>query len=122
VNSARRTLLVLDFLVALGPFTVDLYIPAFPLVQADFGTSATAVQFTLTATTIGFALGQLAIGPWSDSIGRRRPLLVAVSVGGQFRTVPASRFGAEGQYVPGSGRPIRVVETVDVRFLIEENS
>ncbi|ABW09902.1 drug resistance transporter, Bcr/CflA subfamily [Parafrankia sp. EAN1pec] len=80
MNSARRTLLVLGFLVALGPFTVDFYIPAFPLVQADFGTSAAAVQLTLTATTIGFALGQLAIGPWSDSIGRRRPLLVATAL------------------------------------------
>ncbi|XVV10124.1 multidrug effflux MFS transporter [Actinoplanes sp. CA-131856] len=80
MNSSRRTLLVLGFLVALGPFTVDLYIPAFPLVQDDFGTSAAAVQFTLTATTIGFALGQLVIGPWSDGVGRRKPLLVATAL------------------------------------------
>ncbi|WP_328472368.1 nucleoside hydrolase [Actinoplanes sp. NBC_00393] len=40
--------------------------------------------------------------------------------GGQFRTVPAPRFGAEGHYLPGSGNPVRVVETVDVRFLIED--
>jgi purine nucleosidase len=40
--------------------------------------------------------------------------------GGQFRIVPAPRFGQEGHYLPGSGHPIRVVEAVDVRFLIED--
>jgi purine nucleosidase len=40
--------------------------------------------------------------------------------GGTFRTVPAPRFGREGHYLPGSGHPIRVVETIDVRFLIED--
>jgi purine nucleosidase len=40
--------------------------------------------------------------------------------GGTFRTVPAPRFGREGHYLPGSGHPIRVVESVDVRFLIED--
>jgi purine nucleosidase len=40
--------------------------------------------------------------------------------GGTFRTIPAPRFGAEGHYVPGSGHPIRVCESVDVRFLLED--
>ncbi|XVU27757.1 nucleoside hydrolase [Actinoplanes sp. CA-054009] len=40
--------------------------------------------------------------------------------GGQFRTVPAPRFGREGHYLPGTGNPLRVVETVDVRFLLED--
>ena len=40
--------------------------------------------------------------------------------GGVFRTVPAPRFGAEGRYVPGSGHPIQVCESVDVRFLLED--
>jgi purine nucleosidase len=40
--------------------------------------------------------------------------------GGTFRTVPAPRFGREGHYLPGSGHPIRVVESVDVRFLLED--
>lgn len=40
--------------------------------------------------------------------------------GGNFRVVPAPRFGREGHYLPGSGHPIRVVESVDVRFLIED--
>jgi purine nucleosidase len=40
--------------------------------------------------------------------------------GGNFRIVPAPRFGQEGHYLPGSGHPIRVVEAVDVRFLLED--
>src|SRR5690348_11193403 len=40
--------------------------------------------------------------------------------GGTFRTVPAPRFGQEGHYLPGSGHPVRVVESVDVRFLLED--
>jgi purine nucleosidase len=40
--------------------------------------------------------------------------------GGQFRIIPAPRFGAEGHYLPGSGHPIRLVESVDVRFLLED--
>jgi DHA1 family bicyclomycin/chloramphenicol resistance-like MFS transporter len=67
-------------LVALGPFTVDLYLPAFPSVARDFSASDAAVQLTLTATTIGFAIGQLLVGPWSDRVGRRTPLLIATAV------------------------------------------
>jgi purine nucleosidase len=40
--------------------------------------------------------------------------------GGNFRVVPAPRFGQEGHYLPGAGHPIRVVESVDVRFLLED--
>lgn len=69
--------LVLGALTALGPFSVDLYLPAFPAVEHDFQTTATAVQLTLTATTIGFAIGQLLVGPWSDKVGRRMPLIIA---------------------------------------------
>ena len=46
--------------------------------------------------------------------------LMLYPCGGQFRTVPAPRFGREGHYLPGTGNPIRVVETVDVRFLLED--
>ena len=40
--------------------------------------------------------------------------------GGNFRIVPGPRFGQEGHYLPGSGHPVRVVEAVDVRFLLED--
>ncbi len=46
--------------------------------------------------------------------------LMLYPYGGDFRTVPAPRFGQEGHYLPGSGHPVRVVEAVDVRFLLED--
>lgn len=72
--------LVLGTLVALGPFTIDMYLPAFPDVQADLRTTETAIQLTLTATMVGFGLGQLVAGPLSDALGRRRPLLIATAI------------------------------------------
>ena len=73
-------ILVLGALTALGPFTLDLYLPAFPQVEKDLLTTEAAIQLTLTATTVGFALGQLIVGPWSDKVGRRLPLIVATIV------------------------------------------
>lgn len=79
-HSRLQYILTLGALVALGPFTIDLYLPAFPLLASDLNTSETAVQLTLTGTILGFALGQLIIGPISDAVGRRIPLLITVSI------------------------------------------
>jgi drug resistance transporter, Bcr/CflA subfamily len=73
-------ILVLGALTALGPFTIDLYLPAFPVLEGDMHVSAAAIQLTLTGTTVGFAVGQLLVGPWSDKVGRRLPLLLATGV------------------------------------------
>jgi DHA1 family bicyclomycin/chloramphenicol resistance-like MFS transporter len=78
--SSRQRLvyvIVLGALTALGPFTIDLYLPAFPALQHDLAVSPEIIQLTLTATTIGFGVGQLLVGPWSDKVGRRTPLIVA---------------------------------------------
>ena len=75
-----RIVLVLGFLTALGPLTIDMYLPALPTITEDFGVSAAAVQLTLTGTLVGLALGQLVIGPLSDAVGRRVPLLAGVGV------------------------------------------
>jgi len=69
--------LILGALTALGPFTIDLYLPAFPTLESDLGVSAAAIQLTLTGTMIGFGFGQLVVGPWSDKVGRRLPLMLA---------------------------------------------
>jgi DHA1 family bicyclomycin/chloramphenicol resistance-like MFS transporter len=81
--SRRRKLLyilLLGALTALGPFTIDLYLPAFPALEASLGVSEAQVQLTLAGTTIGFALGQLMVGPISDKFGRRLPLILATAV------------------------------------------
>ncbi|MGG7100983.1 multidrug effflux MFS transporter [Rhodococcus sp. 24CO] len=75
-----RLVLLLGILTALGPFTVDMYLPALPQITQEFGTSETMVQLTLTGTLLGLAFGQLLIGPLSDIYGRRRPLLVGTVI------------------------------------------
>jgi len=82
ISHARRVLyiIVLGALTALGPFTIDLYLPAFPQLEEDFATSAAMIQLTLTGTMIGFALGQLVVGPLSDKIGRRVPLIAVTAL------------------------------------------
>jgi MFS transporter, DHA1 family, multidrug resistance protein len=73
-----RLVLVLGSLIAIGPLTIDMYLPALPSITDDLHTTSTAVQLTLTGTLAGLALGQLAIGPWSDAVGRRVPLLAGL--------------------------------------------
>lgn len=72
--------LVLGALTALGAFTIDLYLPAFPVIEGDLDVSTALIQLTLTATTVGFAVGQLLVGPWTDRVGRRLPLIIATSI------------------------------------------
>src|SRR3546814_9620465 len=50
-------IILLGALTALGPFTIDLYLPAFPVLESDFRTTAAPIQLTLTGPMIGFALG-----------------------------------------------------------------
>ncbi|GAA2072458.1 multidrug effflux MFS transporter [Pseudolysinimonas kribbensis] len=82
LSRGRRILYVvaLGALVALGPFTIDLYLPSFPRVAAEFHAPDSQIQLTLTATTVGFGLGQLLVGPLSDRVGRRVPLLLATAL------------------------------------------
>jgi len=75
-----RIVLVLGFLTALGPLTIDMYLPSLPTISADLHASAAAVQLTLTGTLVGLGFGQLLVGPLSDAVGRRVPLLAGVAV------------------------------------------
>lgn len=79
-SSRLLYVLVLGALVALGPFTIDLYLPALPLVADELKAAESTIQLTLTATMIGFGVGQLVIGPWSDTVGRRLPLILAATL------------------------------------------
>jgi DHA1 family bicyclomycin/chloramphenicol resistance-like MFS transporter len=71
---------VLGLLTALGPFTFDMYLPALPNLTHSLHTTDSAVQLTLTGTLIGVGVGQLVVGPLSDALGRRRPLLAGICV------------------------------------------
>ena len=71
-------ILVLGTLIALGPLTIDMYLPALPKIGEELSISSSVAQLTLTGTLAGLALGQLIVGPLSDSLGRRRPLMVGI--------------------------------------------
>ena len=73
-----QLVLVLGALIALGPMTIDMYLPAFPVISADLAVSESAVQLTLTGMLAGLAFGQLLIGPLSDAFGRKRPLVAGL--------------------------------------------
>lgn len=73
-------ILVLGALIALGPLTIDMYLPALPAIADDLNAPSSAVQLILAGTLIGLALGQLVIGPLSDIVGRRLPLIVGTGV------------------------------------------
>src|SRR5690606_3446444 len=71
-----RFVILLGALTALIPFTIDMYLPAFPTLAEVYHTNASAVQLSLTACLLGLAFGQLVTGPLSDSLGRRKPLII----------------------------------------------
>jgi MFS transporter, DHA1 family, multidrug resistance protein len=58
--------------------TIDMYLPALPGIADELGVSSSVAQLTLTGTLAGLALGQLIVGPLSDSLGRRRPLMAGI--------------------------------------------
>ncbi len=73
-------ILVLGTMIALGPLTIDMYLPALPAIAEDLQVGSAAVQFTLTGTLLGLGLGQLVIGPFSDTVGRRVPLIAGTTL------------------------------------------
>jgi DHA1 family bicyclomycin/chloramphenicol resistance-like MFS transporter len=104
-SSRLRLILVLGSLVAIGPLTIDMYLPALPALTEDLQTTNTAAKMTLTGTLLGLGLGQLVIGPLSDSLGRRGPLLAGliVHVVASALCVFAPTIGALGPCDTGSG-------------------
>lgn len=75
-----RFVLVLGALIAIGPLTIDTYLPAMPDIAADLDATEAQVQGTLTGILLGLGLGQLLIGPLADAIGRRKPLIAGIAV------------------------------------------
>lgn len=72
--------LILSMLAILGPLNIDMYLPSFPGIAADLNARASMVQLSLTACLVGLAVGQVIVGPISDAKGRRKPLLVSITL------------------------------------------
>jgi DHA1 family bicyclomycin/chloramphenicol resistance-like MFS transporter len=75
-----RNAIVLGLLSAMGPFAIDMYLPAMPTIAADLDTSIAATQASLMAFIGAVALCQLVYGPISDMVGRRRPLYFGLAL------------------------------------------
>ncbi|MEV7008986.1 multidrug effflux MFS transporter [Streptosporangium sp. NPDC051022] len=75
----RVLLLVLGALSAIGPLSIDMYLPALPAIAGEMGTGQAQVQLTLTACLVGLSIGQVLAGPISDTRGRRGPLLAGIA-------------------------------------------
>ena len=72
----RKTelLIVLGALTAFAPLSIDMYLPALPQMETSLAASTDAVQRTLAAFFLGFAVGQASYGPVADRFGRKPPL------------------------------------------------
>jgi DHA1 family bicyclomycin/chloramphenicol resistance-like MFS transporter len=72
--------LLLGFLTAVGPISTDMYLPAFPAIEAELGTSRGSVEITLASWFLGLAVGQLVQGTLADRLGRRLPLIAGTAL------------------------------------------
>ncbi len=79
-SSLLRPALVLGLLSCVGPFAIDMYLPAMPEIGTALGGSVQDMQSTITAYFIAYALAGLIYGPWADQSGRKAPLYAGLAV------------------------------------------
>lgn len=79
-GSLIRFALILGLLSCVGPFTIDMYLPAMPAIARSLSASVGGVQATITAYFIAFGIAQLVYGPWADQAGRKRPLYLGLAI------------------------------------------
>ncbi|GAB5430585.1 MAG: multidrug effflux MFS transporter [Devosia indica] len=108
-----RIAIVLGLLASVGPFAIDMYLPALPAIAEDLGSSVAATQTTLTAFFIAFGVSQLVYGPWSDQSGRRPPLYVglAIFIAGSIGCMvsPSVEWLAASRFLQGIGGAVVMV-------------
>ena len=71
---------ILGLVAAVGPFAIDMYLPAMPDIGEEFGADQQAVQWTIVGYFITFGLAQLVYGPWADQAGRKPPLYAGLAL------------------------------------------
>ena len=76
----RILIVILGFIAALGPFSIDMYLPGFPAIAEDLNTDDAHVSLTLTTYFAGISFGQLIYGPLLDRYGRKKPLLAGLAI------------------------------------------
>jgi len=75
-----RSAAILGLLSCVGPFAIDMYLPAMPLIEQDLATDVSHVQATITAFFVAFGVSQLVYGPWADQAGRKPPLYTGLTL------------------------------------------
>lgn len=75
-----KLILILGLLSAIGPFSIDMYLPGFPDIAADLHTTVAKVSLSLSSFFIGISAGQMLYGPLLDRFGRKKPLYIGISV------------------------------------------
>jgi DHA1 family bicyclomycin/chloramphenicol resistance-like MFS transporter len=73
-------ILILGMLSAIGPFSIDMYLPGFPAIAAGLHTTVAHVSLSLSSFFIGISAGQLLYGPLLDRFGRKRPLYIGIFI------------------------------------------
>lgn len=73
--SRTRLIFILGVLSAIGPFSIDMYLPGFPVIARDLQTTPEMVAYSLSSYFIGICAGQMVIGPLLDRFGRKPPLI-----------------------------------------------
>ena len=98
---------ILGLVAAVGPFAIDMYLPAMPDIGRDLGASQQAVQWTIVGYFITFGLAQLVYGPWADQAGRKPPLYLGLGlfIAGTLICAVAPSIGwlVVGRMVQGAG-------------------
>ncbi|MBS1579160.1 MAG: multidrug effflux MFS transporter [Bacteroidetes bacterium] len=73
-KNLNLVIFILGLLTAIGPFSIDMYLPSFPAIAKDFSTTVAHVSLSLSSFFIGISFGQLLYGPLLDKYGRKKPL------------------------------------------------
>ncbi len=120
--SLLRPALVLGLLSAVGPFAIDMYLPAMPEIGQSLGASVPAMQGTITSYFLAFGLAQLVYGPWADQAGRKLPIYAGLAIflaGSLICTfAPSTEALLAGRFVQGlGGAAVMVVPRAVIRDL-----
>jgi DHA1 family bicyclomycin/chloramphenicol resistance-like MFS transporter len=104
---------ILGLVAAVGPFAIDMYLPAMPAIEQDFHTTMQSVQWTIVAYFIAFGLAQLIYGPLADQAGRKPPLFIGLGlfIIGTFVCALAPSIGwlVAGRVIQGLGGAANMV-------------
>ncbi|SDL19281.1 multidrug effflux MFS transporter [Siphonobacter aquaeclarae] len=79
-ENKRLLILLLGLLTAVGPLSIDMYLPAFPVIAADLHTTVGRVSLSLSSFFAGISVGQLIYGPLLERFGRKKPLTVGLVI------------------------------------------